>query len=279
MTQLEPQEAETGSIEADLVYTVDTGEKPVNETMEAGNLARVFTGKLENHRMRIANGRDVADTLSLDANGFVLVGHETQVADFLDEEQMKSVYYPEIEQLVKDHTGAARVVIFDHTLRSADQAVREKHLIREPVFRAHNDYTDWSGPERVRNVLGDEAEDLLRHRFAIIQVWRPIRKPIASNPLAMCDARTLARQDLIPSERRFPDRVGETYQIAHNPDHRWFYFPNMRREEALIFKVYDSETDGRARFTAHTSFDDPAGAPDAGPRESIEMRCFAFFAD
>ena len=108
-------------IEADLAYSVDTGEKPVNETMEAGNLARVFTGKLENHRMRIANGRDVAGTLSLDANGFVLVGHETQVADFLDEEQMKSVYYLEIEQLVKDRTGAARVVIFDHTLRSADQ--------------------------------------------------------------------------------------------------------------------------------------------------------------
>lgn len=143
----------------------------------------------------------------------------------------------------------------------------------------HKNYTEWSGPQRVRDLLPDEADELLKHRFAIVQVWRAINQPIESNPLAICEARTLATGDLIASERRYPDRVGETYQVSHNPDHKWFYFPRMRRDEALVFKVYDSATDGRARFTAHTSFDDPTSPAGARPRESIEVRTIAFFGD
>ncbi len=151
--------------------------------------------------------------------------------------------------------------------------------MREPVLAVHNDYTEWSGPQRVRELLPDEADELLKHRFSIVQVWRAINKPIESNPLAICEAKTLATGDLIASERRFPDRVGETYQIAYNPDHQWYYFPRMNRDEALVFKVFDSKTDGRARFTAHTSFEDPNTPDNAAPRESIEMRTIAFFED
>jgi hypothetical protein len=136
----------------------------------------------------------------------------------------------------------------------------------------HNDYTEWSG------LLPDEAEKLLAHRFAIIQVWRAINLPIQSNPLAIADARSLAPEDLIRAERRYPHRVGETYRIRHNPAHRWFYFPEMRRDEALVFKVYDSAKDGRARFTAHSSFNDPNTPAGAPPRQSIEARTLAFFA-
>ncbi len=150
--------------------------------------------------------------------------------------------------------------------------------MREPVFNVHNDYTEWSGPQRVREILPDEAEALLRHRFAIIQVWRATAEPIQSNPLAIADARSLAPEDLIRAERRYPHRVGETYRIRHNPAHRWFYFPQMRRDEALVFKVFDSAKDGRARFTAHSSFDDPTTPAGAPPRQSIEARTFAFFA-
>src|SRR5207302_1136657 len=84
-------------------------------------------------------------------------------------------------------TGAKRVVVFDHTLRSGDETEREAKLVREPVLSAHNDYTEQSGPQRVREIMGDEAEPLLRRRFAIIQVWRAIRKPIQANPLAILD--------------------------------------------------------------------------------------------
>ena len=110
-----------------------------------------------------------------------------------------------------------------------------------------------------------------------VQVWRAIRNPIESDPLGICDARSLAEQDLVISERRYPNRIGQTYQIAYNPNHEWYYFPRMARDEAMVFKVFDSATDGRARFTAHSAFADPTSPQNAAPRESIEMRTIAFF--
>ncbi len=277
MTQLATHEPETGFVEADLVYTVDTGVKPVNETMADGDMSRRIIGTMETHKQVIRDGRPLRDQFALEVNGFEFIDHDTQVADFFDADELKSVYYPEIEALIKSHTGATRVHIFDHTLRSGDEDFRNEKKVREPVLSVHNDYTNWSGPQRVRDILPDEAAELIKRRFAIVQVWRPIRKPIQANPLAICDARTLAPGNLIASERRFPDRVGETYRISYGEGQVWYYFPQMRRDEALIFKVYESETDGRARFTPHTSFEDPTTPADAGPRESIEVRAFAFF--
>ena len=265
------------SLQASLIYSVDTGIKPVNETMEEGNLERRYTGEFEKHTVKLQNGRLLRDDFSLDKHGFKFVDHLTGVQDFYDVGELRSVYYREVERLIKDTSGAFRAVVFDHTIRSGDKNEREKHLLREPVHRVHNDYTEWSGPQRVRDILPEEANELLKYRFAVIQVWRSIGGPIESDPLAICEASTLSSKDLIVSERRYPDRVGETYQIAYNSDHRWYYFPMMTRDEALVFKVYDSETDGRARFTAHTSFTDPTSPPNAQPRESIEVRSLAFF--
>jgi hypothetical protein len=263
---------------AEIPYTVDNGERLVNETFGPGNIQRRRTGTPDPRRMEIRDGRRHIRELSLDGCGFVLVGHATAVKDFFDEEEVKAVYYPEVELLIREVSGASRVVMFDHTLRSGEEAEREARLIREPVLSAHNDYTEWSGPQRVRDLLPDEAETLLAQRFAIIQVWRAINGPIRSNPLAVADARSVAPDDLIVAERRYPGRIGQTYRLRHNPAHRWFYFPEMRREEALVFKVYDSARDGRARFTPHTSFDDPRTPPGAPPRQSIEARALAFFA-
>jgi hypothetical protein len=264
-------------ITAEIPYTLETGEKLVNETFGPNNIRRRKTGNEETRPMTVHNGREHAGELTLDRSGFVLVEHKTAMKNFFDEQQLKSVYYPEIERLIKEQSGASRVVIFDHTLRSGNENEREEKLIREPVLSAHNDYTEWSGPQRVREIMGDEAEALLERRFAIIQVWRAIDKPIQSNPLAVADARSVAPEDLMIAERRYPHRVGQTYRLKYNPSHRWFYFPQMRRDEALVFTVYDSEKDGRARFTPHTSFDDPSTPPGAPPRQSIEMRAFAFF--
>jgi hypothetical protein len=260
---------------ADIMYTVDTGEKLVNETFGPNNIRRRSTGAHEAKKVTIDNGRSL--DLSLDGNGFMLVRHATAMRDFFDAGEIKSVYVPEIERLVRELSGASRVVMFDHTLRSGDESEREARLIREPVLNAHNDYTEWSGPQRVRDLLPGEAEGLLKKRFAIIQVWRAINRPIRSNPLALADARSVAPQDLLISERRYPDRVGQTYRLKYNPAHRWFYFPELARDEAIVFKVYDSATDGRARFTPHTSFADPATPPGAPPRQSIEARTLAFF--
>lgn len=267
----------TPTIEAVLTYAVDNGEKIVNETMGAGDMGRRRTGVVEEKTMPMRDGRPFRDSFDLETHGFEFVDHPTAMKDFFDTDALKSVYYREVEELVKARTGAKRVHVFDHTLRSGDEDTRNEKLVREPVARVHNDYTEWSGPNRVRDLLPDEAEDLLTRRFAIVQVWRAIRNPIESDPLGICDARSLAPEDLVISERRYPDRVGQTYQIAYNANHQWYYFPRMARDEALVFKVFDSATDGRARFTAHSAFADPTSPPDAAPRESIEMRTIAFF--
>jgi hypothetical protein len=263
-------------MQAEISYTRDTGEKLVNETFGPNNIRRRTSGAEERHRVEIADGRR-AIGLSIDTSGFVLVEHRTQVRNFFDPEELKRVYYPEVIELIKNVAGAKRAVVFDHTLRSGSEAEREAKLVREPVLSAHNDYTEWSGPNRVREVMGDEADELLKRRFAIIQVWRAIADPIESNPLAMADARSVAQEDLLIAERRYPHRIGQTYRLRYNPQHRWFYFPRMQRDEAIVFKVYDSEKDGRARFTPHTSFDDPTTPAGARPRQSIEARALAFF--
>jgi hypothetical protein len=270
---------QTTSINVDIPYTLDTGEKLVNETFGPDNIQRRQIGTMDPRPMQVENGRPLARSFSLDRNGFVFVEHKTAVADFFDQATLPAAYYPEVVQLIKTLSGAARVVVFDHTLRSGAETEREEKRIREPVLSAHNDYTEWSAPQRVRDLLPAEAEELLRHRFAIIQVWRAINQPIESNPLAIADAQSVAFDDLLISERRYPNRVGQTYRLRYNERHRWFYFPRMTRNEALVFKVFDSATDGRARFTAHTSFRDPATPSDAPPRQSIEARALAFFTD
>ena len=261
----------------EIPYTVDDGAALVNETYGPNNIRRRRTGTQEPRPMKVLNGRLHQDEITLERSGFVLVDHPTAVRDFFDRREIETVYYPEVEALIKSQSGAKRVFIFDHTLRSGDEGEREERLIREPVLSAHNDYTEWSGPQRVRDLLPEEAQTLLKGRFAIIQVWRAINQPIRSNPLAVADAASVAPEDLLIAERRYPNRVGQTYRLKYNPAHRWFYFPEMRRDEALVFTVYDSAKDGRARFTPHTSFelpDAPAGAP---PRQSIEARALAFF--
>jgi hypothetical protein len=267
------------SIEALLNYLVYTGEKPASYGGISSSAAiEKRKGTYKEYRATIYNGRTIADQLSLEHEGFIFITHETMMRDFYNEQEIRSVYYREIEQLVKDASGAQRVLVFDHTLRSADDHTREQKQISGPVRNVHNDYTEWSGPQRVRDLLPDEAEQLLFHRFAVIQVWRPINQPVQREPLAIADGRSIGRQELVPSARVYPDRVGEVYHIAHNLDHRWYYFPNMQRNEAIVFKCYDSAIDGRVRWTAHAAFDDPDSAADAPPRESIEMRTLAFFA-
>ena len=265
------------SIEATVNYYLDTGEQPFTYTGGPGSLDVRTGGGQDPRRVTVRNGRLGTNEFALDRNGFRFVRHDTKVADFFDEAELRRVYYPEMEALVKAESGAARVVVFDHTLRTADDEAREARKIREVVRRVHNDYTEWSGPQRVRDVLPQEADTLLRRRFAIVQVWRPIRHPVETFPLGICDARSLSADDLIVSERRYPDRIGQTYAITYNPAHRWYWFPRMRRDEALVFKVYDSRRDGVARWTAHTAFEDPTSPPNARPRESIEIRTLAFF--
>ena len=218
--------------------------------------------------------------MSLDREGFALLTQRSAVTDFADEDQLRRIYYPEAERLVADVTRGARVVIFDHTVRRRvhGKADREPGTPRQPSTRIHGDYSAKSGPQRVRDVMGEEAEMLLERRFAIVNVWRPIRGPLRDAPLALCDAQSVAPGDLVAADLVYRDRIGENYLMTYRPGHRWFYVPEMRADEVLLLKCYDSAEDGRTRFVPHTAFTDPTAPADIPARESIELRTFAFYS-
>jgi hypothetical protein len=234
-----------------------------------------WPGRTAFYTASIYNARPIADRLSLDMQGFALVRKQTAVANFYDPDEVRAVYYPEVEALVKRVTGAAKAVVFAHDVRCTTRARRGEGGVREPVTAVHNDYTPRSGPQMVRESLAQaEADERLKHRFAEFNVWRPIKGPVRSTPLAVCDARSIEPRDLVPAELKH-----EVFMVAHSDRHRWFYFAQMQTDEALLLKCFDSAEDGRARFTAHAAFIDPSTPPDAPARESIEARGLAFFAD
>ena len=265
-------------VNAELHYLGRMTERPRNYTYDPPPDVPRSNTVHESHIVPIYDLRPIEAEISLDREGFELLGHVSAVRDFYDDDEVRNVYYPEAERLIAEVTGASRVFVFDHTVRrrvtgADDRAAGQP---RQPATRVHVDHTARSGPQRVRDLLGDEADELLKGRVQVINLWRPIRGPLRDAPLAVCDARSVAPGDLVPSDLVYRSRVGETYAVKYNPDHRWFYVPEMQRDEALLLKCFDSETDGRARFMPHTAFNDPTAPDDVAPRESIELRTLVF---
>jgi hypothetical protein len=251
-------------------------EKPYSYNYEPPPGVPPRNTKEEAHTVTVHDARAVNDRLSLDREGFKLLRFATAAKDLYDEDEITRVYYPECEWLIKDYTGAKRVHVFDHIVRNAARMAKGSQ-IKGYAGRVHNDYTAWSAPQRVRDLMGDQAEALLTRRYAEINLWRPIRGPLLRSPLALCDATTLAEENLVASELRYPDRTGETYAVTYNRNQRWYYFPKMERDELVLIRCFDSARNGAARFSAHGAFDDPQTPPDAPPRESIETRALVFF--
>ncbi|HEV7995739.1 MAG TPA: CmcJ/NvfI family oxidoreductase [Stellaceae bacterium] len=261
---------------APLNFLAPMAERPVAYNYEPPPGTPQRTGRNVEHQVTIRDARPLIGQLSLDREGFVLLRRRTAVTDFYDEDQIGSVYYPECERVMKEATGAARVVAFDHIVRNAGRSEKGS-AIKIPAKRVHNDYTAWSSPQRVRDLMGDEAEELLKHRYAIINLWRPISGPVLESPLTLCDAQSLSEENLIASDLKYPDRTGETYSITYNPKQRYYYFPKMQSDEVVLIRCFDSAAQGAARFSAHTGFDDPTSPPDAPPRESLEVRMLVFY--
>lgn len=264
-------------VAASMNYLADLSVKPVTHNPPQGTGVPRREGHYANFTVRVHDARPIAGSLSLDKHGFVLTRQDTKIIDFYNDAEVRRVYYPEMDALVKRETGAARVVVFDYTIRHADKPVERG--VRAPVQSVHNDYTEKSGPQRVRELLGDEeAERLFKRRFAEYNVWRPIAGPVKMWPLGLVDSQTIAPQDFAACDLVYQDRTGEIYQGVYNPAHVWHYIPDMNRDEAILIKCFDSMKDGRARFSLHSAFADPTTPANAPPRESIEIRTFAFFA-
>jgi len=264
-------------VEAELNYLAPVHERPRYYAYEPDGADRPFM-PLEPHRMHIHDLRPVSGELALDRQGFELIEQRSTVRDFWDDDEVRRVYYPEAERILKEATGASRVYVFDHLQRRRITGVedRSQGRPRQPATRVHVDHTAKSGPQRVRDLLGDDADELLHGRVQVINLWRPLHGPLRDAPLAVCDAGTVDAEDLVPSDLVYRDRVGETYSVTYNPDHAWYYVPEMRPDEVLLLKCCDTLNDGRARFMPHTSFTDPTTPADARPRESIELRTLVF---
>ena len=279
---------------------------------------------LEQREMAIIDARKLAppDRPTLAANGFELIGRPMANPDlnFLDHDAVVRAYYPECTEIVRVATGAVTVAAFDHNVRSATGKSGKLRIaggqqVQGPAHLVHGDYTLTSAPQRLRDLarppaLNDtyrtvlaEGESLLDAeaveqaiedgRFAIVNVWRNVaREPVATRPLALCDAASVRPEEIVVFEIHYEDRVGENYFAKHDPRHRWVYWSAMTRDEALLIKQWDSagemarskgaraDADGEDRhctFSFHSAFEDPATPPDAPDRWSIEVRCAALF--
>ena len=245
-------------------------------------------------------------SLSFERNGFTLVRHDTKVTDFRDAEQVKRIYYPEIEKLVRELTGAEKVIPFGDVLRSDDPKKHELIVpeggfdpdrvfadsareggdvppmqVHDTANNPHIDFNEKTLRRMAGPMLGADADKYAKKRVAMINLWRGI-VPVGRKPLAVCDASTVTADDLvlglIGTRPEDPGDFLEGFNLAYSPKHRWYYYPRMKPEELLVFKLCDSDGT-KPQLTAHTAFDDPSSPPGAPPRQSIEIRTICFFAD
>ena len=262
-------------------YTRDTGVAPEVYFYEPPPGTKWRESGDDPHQMTVHNGWDRANSFALDREGFALREFRSPFARWDDDAAIRGELYGEVSEFVTREVGAKRVVIFDHTIRAQSNlnVTRSEHSTsrRAPVMNIHCDYTQNSGPLRVRQLLPDEAEELLKRRVAFYNVWKPLKRVVEERPLAMCDVTSSSDDDFIIMKLRYRDRDGEIFVMRYSPRHYWWYFPRMRPEHAIMLKTFDSETDGRARFVGHTAFVDPNTPADAPMRESIEIRTMAFF--
>lgn len=292
-----------------------------------GNDGMEFGYEEEKHEVRIDDARrlDESERRQIDPHGFELLDRtmENPDLDFFDHEVVVRQFYPECAELLRQVTGAYRVFAFDHNLRSAidrdsNRQITGGQRVQGPIYSAHGDYTLTSAPQRLRDLsMPPGINDTLRTflpagepllekdiidralgeggRFALINLWRNIdTEPVASDPLALCDAQSVQPDQLVVYEIHYGDRIGENYVVKFSPDHQWWYFSGMTRDEVLLIKQWDSQgvfarsggqsadssadgEDDTCTFSLHTAFEDPGTAPDARSRKSIEIRCVVIY--
>lgn len=290
-----------------------------------GGITQTFPGTASEKRRKhvpfdatVRDMRSVREDFKVDNAGFELIDHVTEVKDFADEEEVKKVYYPEVQDMIKKVSGASYVHVVSHMSRRSTHAEsvdaakglddKEHVSIMNPARFVHVDQS-YRGAEQILylNLPEEEAERRSKKRWAIMNVWAPIQKPVTRDPLAFCDFRTVDEKDFRTVVANLPPKGAGEYanvsknmahkaraeyssngekaaryevtNMAHNPNQQWYYASNMTPEEAWVFKIFDSKKDGRARCAVHSSFP-LKGQDDYGdPRTSVEVRCFVFWDD
>ena len=292
-----------------------------------GNDGEEFGYEEEKHVVRIHDARllDEDKKRRIGPNGFELLEHPLQRPglNFYDHEEVLQKFYPECAEVLKQVTGADRVFAFDHNIRSAEGRDSNSQIaggqrVQGPIHSVHGDYTLASAPQRLRDLsfppgINDtlrsflpEGKSLLEKglieralgkdgRFALINLWRNIdSEPVAADPLGLCDAQTVHPDELVVYEIHYRDRIGENYVVKFSPDHEWWFYPAMNRDEVVLIKQWDSagmfalsegkyadsrggQENAPGTFSFHTAFENPDTAPDAPDRKSIEVRCVVIY--
>lgn len=262
------------AVRATLSFVDDTGEPPINYPSEAGGREEVDVGTEDRHEVLIHNARLESPACEIDRHGFSLIRQPDPQIDFYDDEIVDTIYKPAVEMLLQEQLQARRVYVFDHTRRADDSNLREERKIRGPASLVHNDYTTSSGIWRLQDFLPEEAARADKGRVQIINVWRSINGPVERAPIALCDARSVAPTDPVVTERRARDRIGEICRFKFNPAQKWYYYPALSPDEAIMIRTFDSASDKPMQVAPHCAFDDPTTPDSAAPRCSIELRAF-----
>lgn len=261
-----------GDVQTSLTFysPPDDGTAPFNyvETPPEGFPQRNYGEFVQEVTVHDIRGRE--QDFSVNKNGFGIVsGVASAEKEFTDDGSIKNLYYPEIEKVLLDNVaGSHRIFIFDHTVRRSGPDAR-----RAPVNRAHIDQTTKSANARVEYHMGDDAEELLKGRVRLINVWRPLNGPVVASPLAYADSASVPDNDIVPVEHRYPDRTGETAGVKYTPQGKWHYWSGMQNDERILLQCYDSKDGAR---TPHSAFVDPRTKSDWPGRESIEVRALVF---
>jgi hypothetical protein len=249
----------------------EDGSPPHNYVEPAPGVPQRNWGSVQ-EKVQLEDLRGQEHKFALDNNAFDTYQNiPSNETEFTDDAHIRSVYYPEVEKLLFDNiAGAHKVVLFDHT-------VRRPTGNRNPVQHVHIDQTPFSAAECVKLHVPDEAEELLKGRYRIINVWRPLNGPVMGFSLAVSDSQTVRDEDLIPVEHRYPDRTGQTAAVRYHPGQKWYYWSGMKNDERLLLKCFDSdERVGQWGRVPHTAFVDPRTPEGAVGRESIEVRALVF---
>jgi len=261
-----------------------SGETAYVEINASANGERVTNIDCDKRTVTINNLRTASKPVGLDITGFEVRTIPSEFSknhdNFLDDAKVKSEYYDEVIQAMKDATGAKDVIIFDHTIRRRRPGqIDDTPDKRQPVARVHVDQTAWATERRVVRHVGEKAEEYLKGRYQIINFWRPIEHPAEDHPLALVAYPSMdTENDLIVTKLVYPDPIpnGETYSVGYNPNHEFYYQKAQTVDEATFIKCFDSK-EGVARCTPHTAFNDPNSDPEAPLRQSIEVRCLVFY--
>ena len=270
------------TVEAPINYLGAMTERPKFHAQDHGrdNL------RFDTHVMPITDARQFREPPSLQRQGVDLVASPTAVRDFRDPDEVRWVYLAEVEQLVLRVTGASRVEVLagGGLVRFTE---RSPHfgagMNTQPARFPHVDFTPATSPGLAENVFGTLRTELKPgQRLEGYNIWRAISGAPQDVPLAVCDARSIAREDLVEGDGVYDEGDPsawwelEAYLLRYSPRHRWLYFRDMRKDEALMFRSYDNAPGWRAGVP-HTAFDDPSCPPGAPARVSVEARAYAMF--